>query len=143
MGLRNRIQEQFERAEFLVDPEARLDALRFVVVGGGPTGVEFAGTLSDFISRDLVKRFPLLVPLVQVCILSLILHSCVTMTVLYLFERAEFLVDPEARLDALRFVGGGGGPTGVEFAGTLSDFISRDLVKRFPLLVPLVQVCVF
>jgi NADH:ubiquinone reductase (non-electrogenic) len=28
------------------------------VVGGGPTGVEFAGTLSDFVREDLKKKYP-------------------------------------------------------------------------------------
>jgi len=32
--------------------------LNVVVVGGGPTGVEFCGELSDFIKRDLAVRFP-------------------------------------------------------------------------------------
>ena len=29
--------------------------LHTVIIGGGPTGVEFAGELSDFISKDLAK----------------------------------------------------------------------------------------
>jgi NADH:ubiquinone reductase (non-electrogenic) len=32
--------------------------LNFVVVGGGPTGVEFCGELSDFIKNDLIHRYP-------------------------------------------------------------------------------------
>eukprot|EP00401_Gymnodinium_catenatum_P015651 CAMPEP_0117486266 /NCGR_PEP_ID=MMETSP0784-20121206/15388_1 /TAXON_ID=39447 /ORGANISM="" /LENGTH=481 /DNA_ID=CAMNT_0005280871 /DNA_START=1 /DNA_END=1446 /DNA_ORIENTATION=- len=32
--------------------------LNVVVVGGGPTGVEFCGELSDFIKKDLVRQFP-------------------------------------------------------------------------------------
>lgn len=32
--------------------------LNFVVVGGGPTGVEFCGELSDYISQDLKKFYP-------------------------------------------------------------------------------------
>jgi len=32
--------------------------LSFVVVGGGPTGVEFCGELSDFIQEDLKRRYP-------------------------------------------------------------------------------------
>jgi len=32
--------------------------LSFVVVGGGPTGVEFCGELSDFIKNDLRRRYP-------------------------------------------------------------------------------------
>ncbi len=32
--------------------------MNFVVVGGGPTGVEFAGELFDFIKDDLERRYP-------------------------------------------------------------------------------------
>ena len=32
--------------------------LHTLVVGGGPTGVEFAGELADFINRDLYKIDP-------------------------------------------------------------------------------------
>lgn len=31
--------------------------LHCVVVGGGPTGVEFSGELSDFIMRDVHQRY--------------------------------------------------------------------------------------
>ena len=37
------------------EEKARL--LHCVVVGGGPTGVEFSGELSDFIMRDLRERY--------------------------------------------------------------------------------------
>ena len=37
------------------EEKARL--LHCVVVGGGPTGVEFSGELSDFIMRDVRERY--------------------------------------------------------------------------------------
>jgi len=40
------------------DMEKVKQLLNVVVVGGGPTGVEFCGELSDFIKRDLAVRFP-------------------------------------------------------------------------------------
>jgi NADH:ubiquinone reductase (H+-translocating) len=43
--LRRRILSAFERAEATDDPEERAASLRFVVVGGGPTGTELAGML--------------------------------------------------------------------------------------------------
>ena len=52
--LRPRIQGAFELAALPGTPEADIRrALHFVVVGGGPTGVEFAGTLADFLTQDL------------------------------------------------------------------------------------------
>lgn len=53
--MRARILGAFERAERETDPEKRRAWLRFVVVGGGPTGVELAGTLGE-IARDTLKE---------------------------------------------------------------------------------------
>jgi NADH:ubiquinone reductase (non-electrogenic) len=39
----------------LEEEKSRL--LHCVVVGGGPTGVEFSGELSDFIKRDVYDRY--------------------------------------------------------------------------------------
>lgn len=53
--MRRRILMAFEMAENESDPEVRKSWLTFVVVGGGPTGVELAGSLAE-ISRDTLKR---------------------------------------------------------------------------------------
>jgi NADH dehydrogenase len=53
--IRSRILRAFERAEEDADPESRRAHLTFVVVGGGPTGVELAGALGE-ISRDTLKK---------------------------------------------------------------------------------------
>ena len=49
----------------LTDVERR-NLLHFVITGGGPTGVEFAGELSDFIATDLNRAFPTLAPLARI-----------------------------------------------------------------------------
>lgn len=46
-GIRRRILTAFEKAETADDPEARRRLLTFVVVGGGPTGVEMAGAIAE------------------------------------------------------------------------------------------------
>jgi NADH dehydrogenase len=53
--IRSRILLAFERAEKETDSEQRRTNLTFVVVGGGPTGVELAGALGE-ISRDTLKN---------------------------------------------------------------------------------------
>ncbi|KAI3439031.1 hypothetical protein D9Q98_001441 [Chlorella vulgaris] len=57
--LRLRISECFERAALpQTTPEERRKLLSFVIVGGGPTGVEVAAELHDLITEDLVKLYP-------------------------------------------------------------------------------------
>ncbi len=58
LALRNHILGQFERAWWTQDPAGRRRLLTFVVVGGGPTGVEYAGALSELIGQVLKKDFP-------------------------------------------------------------------------------------
>ena len=53
--IRRRILYAFEHAERETDPELRRSWMTFVVVGGGPTGVELAGALSE-ISRHTLKH---------------------------------------------------------------------------------------
>jgi NADH dehydrogenase len=47
----------FEEAEWTRDPERRRRLLEFVVIGGGPTGVEFAGALADLSQITLARDF--------------------------------------------------------------------------------------
>lgn len=53
--IRRRILIAFEAAEREADPVRRTEWMTFVVVGGGPTGVELAGALGE-IAKDTLKR---------------------------------------------------------------------------------------
>jgi len=55
--MRRRILEAFETAEREDDPQRRAAWLRFVVIGGGPTGVELAGTLAEIARHTLRREF--------------------------------------------------------------------------------------
>ena len=55
--LRRRILLAFERAETEPDPDERRRLLNFVVVGGGPTGVEMAGAIAELAKRALASDF--------------------------------------------------------------------------------------
>jgi NADH dehydrogenase len=55
--LRGQIFGAFERAEAEPDEATRRDLMTFVVVGGGPTGVEMAGQLKELSSRALRRNY--------------------------------------------------------------------------------------
>ena len=58
--IRRRFLLAFEAAELEQDPEARLAALTFVVVGAGPTGVELAGALSEIAHEAIPHDFKMI-----------------------------------------------------------------------------------
>lgn len=55
--IRNRVLQAFEDAETCPDKERRKKLLTFVVVGGGPTGVELAGALGEMTRFTLSREF--------------------------------------------------------------------------------------
>ena len=57
LAIRRRILTAFEAAEREDDPAARAAWMNFVVIGGGPTGVELAGTLAEIARHTLPREF--------------------------------------------------------------------------------------
>src|SRR3954462_8783003 len=55
--IRRRILLAFEKAETETDPQERARLLNFVIVGGGPTGVEMAGAIAELANRALAEDF--------------------------------------------------------------------------------------
>lgn len=55
--IRRRVLSAFETAESTQDPAERKRALTFVIVGGGPTGVELAGAIGEMSRFTLAKDF--------------------------------------------------------------------------------------
>ncbi|MGC8501255.1 MAG: NAD(P)/FAD-dependent oxidoreductase [Leptospirillia bacterium] len=55
--INNHLIRQFERAYWEEDPEIKRALLTFVVVGGGPTGVELAGEIYEYAVRELLRDF--------------------------------------------------------------------------------------
>jgi NADH dehydrogenase len=57
VAVRNKILQAFEQAEAEEDPSRHRDLLTFVLVGGGPTGVELASAIAVLISNTLKTEF--------------------------------------------------------------------------------------
>src|SRR5689334_6751216 len=57
LAIRRRVLLAFERAEREEDPVKQQQLLTFVLVGGGPTGVELAGTLAEIARHTLRREF--------------------------------------------------------------------------------------
>src|SRR5438876_6749753 len=55
--LRRRLLMAFEYAEKITDEAARKAAITFVIIGGGPTGVEMAGAIAEIARYTLAKDF--------------------------------------------------------------------------------------
>ena len=58
LGIRHHVLRSFEQAVLEPDADRRRALLTFVVVGGGPTGVEMAGALSELIRLVLARDYP-------------------------------------------------------------------------------------
>jgi NADH dehydrogenase len=58
LNIRSLIIENFEEALLTSDLEERLALMNFVIVGGGPTGVELAGALAEMKKGILPKDYP-------------------------------------------------------------------------------------
>lgn len=57
LNIREHILTSFEKAERLDSLTETHKYLTFVIVGGGPTGVEFAGTIAELINKTMHKNF--------------------------------------------------------------------------------------
>ena len=57
LEIRRRVLLAFERAERERDAARRVGLLTFVVIGGGPTGVELAGALAEISRQSLARDF--------------------------------------------------------------------------------------
>ncbi|KAJ0988674.1 hypothetical protein J5N97_007030 [Dioscorea zingiberensis] len=70
-NIRKDVMLCFERANLPnIDEKEREKDLHFVIVGGGPTGVEFAAELHDFITEDLAELYPKIKDLVKISLIQ-------------------------------------------------------------------------
>ncbi|KAK4695367.1 NADH:quinone reductase (non-electrogenic), partial [Lecanoromycetidae sp. Uapishka_2] len=67
--IRKRVLECFEIASLpTTSDKLREQLLRFSIIGGGPTGMEFAAELSDLVREDMTKIYPALAPRVKIVV---------------------------------------------------------------------------
>lgn len=57
LKIRENILLSLEAAELEKDPVKRQKYLNFVIIGGGPTGVELAGAISEIVNKNIIPEF--------------------------------------------------------------------------------------
>lgn len=62
LAVRRRVLLALERAETETDPDRRRALLTFVVIGGGPTGVEMAGAIAELARKSVSRDFRSITP---------------------------------------------------------------------------------
>jgi NADH dehydrogenase len=70
VSIHNRILDNCEAALREGDEQRRRELLTFVVVGGGPTGIELVAAIQDFTRKALVRKYPSLTPQVRVLLVE-------------------------------------------------------------------------
>uniref|UniRef100_A0A0G4FCK7 EF-hand domain-containing protein n=1 Tax=Chromera velia CCMP2878 TaxID=1169474 RepID=A0A0G4FCK7_9ALVE len=74
LRIRTKIIDAFESANISEDTKEIDRLLHFVVVGGGPTGVEFAAELRDFIYEEVTHLYPRVVARARVTLINAMGH---------------------------------------------------------------------
>ena len=76
LEIRRQVLLAFEAAERETDPTAQRRLLTFVIVGGGPTGVELAGALAEIARQSLRQDFRAIRPESARILLSRAARTC-------------------------------------------------------------------
>jgi NADH dehydrogenase len=70
VGIRNRILDNYAAALREEDEQLQRELLTFVVVGGGPTGIELVAAIQDFVRKALIREFPSLMSQTRVLLVE-------------------------------------------------------------------------
>lgn len=97
--------------KLLTDDDKR-SLLRFAIVGGGPTGIEFAAELHDLIHEDLCNIYPELIPFVTITVYDIapkvlpMFDQALAQYAMELFTRKGIAVKTEHHLQRVRLADG-------------------------------------
>ncbi|MFO7996180.1 MAG: NAD(P)/FAD-dependent oxidoreductase [Dehalococcoidia bacterium] len=70
VNIHNRVLDNYEAALREEDEQRQRELLTFVVVGGGPSGIELVAAIQDFVRKALVRDYPSLTPHVRVLLVE-------------------------------------------------------------------------
>ncbi len=70
VSIHNHILDNYEAALREGDEQRRRELLTFVVVGGGPTGIELVAAIQDFLRKALIRNYPSLMPQTRVLLVE-------------------------------------------------------------------------
>ena len=70
VNIHNHILDNYEAALLERNEERRRELLTFVVVGGGPTGIELAAAIQDFVRKALIRDYPSLMSQTRVLLVE-------------------------------------------------------------------------
>ncbi|MEE8470331.1 MAG: FAD-dependent oxidoreductase, partial [Dehalococcoidia bacterium] len=70
IDIHNRILDNYEAALLEADEKRLHELLTFMVVGGGPTGIELVASIQDFTRKVLIRDYPSLTPYVRVILIE-------------------------------------------------------------------------
>jgi NADH dehydrogenase len=70
INIHNHILDNYAAALREEDAQLQRELLTFVVVGGGPTGIELAGAIQDFVRKTLIREFPSLMSQTRVLLVE-------------------------------------------------------------------------
>jgi NADH dehydrogenase len=70
VGIHNHILDNYEAALREGDGQRQRELLTFVVVGGGPTGIELVAAIQDFVRKVLIRKYPSLMSQTRVLLVE-------------------------------------------------------------------------
>lgn len=108
--------------------------LHFAIVGGGPTGIEFAAELHDLIYEDLARLYPALIPLVRITVYDIapkilpMFDQALAQYATRTFARQGIAVKTEHHLTRIRRADGPSGALALRLAESGDEDVGAGMV---------------